>query len=72
MDFAAWWFCRSYYLVNLPTVEKKLRVLVDWIKDLFLKRDVTRLKTPGEEIGFKPNISDRSFTTLNIIYPKIL
>jgi len=61
--FAAWWFWRSYYLVNLPTVEKKLRVLVDWIIDLFFKRDVTRLKTPAEEIGFKPNISDRSFTT---------
>ena len=59
--FAAWWFWRSYYLVNLPTVEKKLRVLVDWIIDLFFKRDVTRLKTPTEEIAFKPNTSDRSF-----------
>jgi NADH:ubiquinone reductase (H+-translocating) len=59
--FVAWWFWRSYYLVNLPTVEKKLRVSVDWIIDLFFKRDVTRLKTPTEEIAFKPNISDRSF-----------
>jgi NADH dehydrogenase len=59
--FAAWWFWRSYYLVNLPTVEKKLRVLVDWIIDLFFKRDVTRLKTPTEEIAFKANTSDRSF-----------
>ncbi len=58
--FTAWWFWRSYYLVNLPTVEKKLRVLVDWIIDLFFKRDVTRLKTPTEEIDFKPNTSDRS------------
>jgi NADH dehydrogenase len=38
--FTAWWFWRSYYLLNLPTVEKKLRVMVD----LFFKRDVTRLK----------------------------
>lgn len=60
--FVAWWFWRSYYLVNLPTVEKKLRVSVDWIIDLFFKRDVTRLKTPTEEIAFKPNISDRSFS----------
>ncbi len=58
--FTAWWFWRSYYLVNLPTVEKKLRVLVDWIIDLFFKRDVTRLKTPTEEIDFEPNTSDRS------------
>ena len=27
--FAAWWLWRSYYLVNLPTTEKKLRVMVD-------------------------------------------
>jgi len=59
--FSAWWFWRSYYLVNLPTVEKRLRVLVDWIIDLFFKRDVTRLKTPTEEIAFKPNTPERSF-----------
>ncbi|HEX2305905.1 MAG TPA: NAD(P)/FAD-dependent oxidoreductase [Nitrososphaeraceae archaeon] len=63
--FVAWWFWRSYYLVNLPTVEKKLRVLVDWMIDLFFKRDVTRLKSPTEEIAFKPNIYDRSFTTIS-------
>jgi NADH:ubiquinone reductase (H+-translocating) len=43
--FTAWWLWRSYYLGNLPTVEKKLRVMVDWFIDLFFKRDVTRLKT---------------------------
>ena len=47
--FTAWWVWRSYYLLNLPTVEKKLRVMVDWFIDLFFKRDVTRLKTPSEE-----------------------
>ncbi|HEY7226975.1 MAG TPA: NAD(P)/FAD-dependent oxidoreductase [Nitrososphaeraceae archaeon] len=60
--FVAWWFWRSYYLANLPTVEKKLRVSLDWMIDLFFKRDVTRLKTPTEEIAFNPNISDSSFT----------
>ncbi len=43
--FTAWWTWRSYYLANLPTVEKKLRVMVDRMIDLFFKRDVTRLKT---------------------------
>ncbi|HJY09941.1 MAG TPA: NAD(P)/FAD-dependent oxidoreductase [Nitrososphaeraceae archaeon] len=63
--FVAWWFWRSYYLANLPTVEKKLRVLVDWMIDLSFKRDVTRLKTPTEESAFKPYISNSSFTTLS-------
>jgi NADH dehydrogenase len=56
--FTAWWFWRSYYLMNLPTVEKKLRVTVDWFIDLFFKRDVTRLKTPAEETSTKLNASD--------------
>jgi NADH dehydrogenase len=43
--FAAWWIWRTYYLANLPTVEKKVRVMVDWTIDLFFKRDVTKLKT---------------------------
>jgi NADH dehydrogenase len=47
--FTAWWLWRSYYLGNLPTFEKKLRVAVDWFIDLFFKRDVTRLKTLTEE-----------------------
>lgn len=43
--FVAWWLWRSYYLGNVPTWEKKLRVMVDWFIDLFFYRDVTRLKT---------------------------
>jgi NADH dehydrogenase len=58
--FAAWWVWRAYYLLNLPTVEKKLRVMVDWFIDLFFKRDVTRLKTPMEETSVKLNTSETS------------
>lgn len=39
----AWMFWRLYYLGNLPTLEKKIRVLLDWSIDLFFKRDVTRI-----------------------------
>ncbi len=46
--FTAWAIWRSYYLSNLPTVQKRLRVLVDWLVDLFFKRDVTRLKMTSE------------------------
>jgi NADH dehydrogenase len=43
--FVAWWIWRTYYLANLPTIEKKIRVIIDWTIDLFFERDVTRLKT---------------------------
>jgi NADH dehydrogenase len=51
--FIAWLMWRLYYLGNLPTTEKKLRVTVDWIIDLFFKRDVTRLRTFTEESSVK-------------------
>jgi NADH dehydrogenase len=57
--FAAWWLWRSYYLANLPTVEKKLRVMVDWAIDLFFKRDVTRLKTFVEEKAVKASVKEK-------------
>jgi NADH dehydrogenase FAD-containing subunit len=47
--FLAWWIWRTYYLANLPTLQKKLRVMADWTLDIFFKRDVTMLKTFVEE-----------------------
>jgi NADH:ubiquinone reductase (H+-translocating) len=59
--FTAWWLWRSYYLGNLPTLEKKLRVSVDWFIDLFFKRDVTRLKT----LTIERSIEDRAKQTVS-------
>ena len=50
--FIGWCIWRFYYLSTLPTVQKKLRVMVDWFIDLFFKRDVTRLKTSYEDEKF--------------------
>jgi hypothetical protein len=43
--FIAWWIWRTYYLANLPTLQKKIRVMVDWTLDVFFKRDVTMLRS---------------------------
>jgi NADH dehydrogenase FAD-containing subunit len=48
--FLAWWIWRMYYLANLPTLQKKLRVMADWTLDIFFKRDVTMLKTVLEDV----------------------
>ena len=47
--FIGWIFWRLYYLGNLPTTERKLRVMLDWFIDFFFKRDITRLKTLTEK-----------------------
>jgi NADH:quinone reductase (non-electrogenic) len=42
--FLAWWIWRTYYLANLPTSKKKLKVIGDWTSDLFFKPDVAMIK----------------------------
>ena len=41
--FAAWFIWKQYYLSTLPTLEKRIRVGLDWFVDLFFPRDITRL-----------------------------
>ena len=41
--FPAWWIWRTYYLSRLPTLERKVRVAIDWTLDLFFARDVVKL-----------------------------
>ncbi|MGC1930409.1 MAG: hypothetical protein WA667_15670 [Candidatus Nitrosopolaris sp.] len=42
--FIAWWMCRTYYLANMPTINKKVEVMIDWTSHLFFKRDVAMIK----------------------------
>lgn len=53
----AWFLWRGYYLLRLPTVERRIRVAIDWTLELFLGHDVIginmrRTRTrPGEAVG---------------------
>jgi NADH dehydrogenase len=42
--FAAWWLWRTFYLSNLPTIKKKLKVMIDWTMDLLFQPDVAMIK----------------------------
>ena len=41
--FLAWLIWRNVYLSKIPTFDKKTRVFLDWVIDLFFDRDVSRL-----------------------------
>ncbi len=43
--FAAWVFWRTVYLMKLPRLPKKLRVMVGWTLDLFFARDIEQMIT---------------------------
>ncbi len=43
--FLAWLIWKQYYLSALPNVEKRLRVGIDWLVDLFVPSDVTKISS---------------------------
>ena len=43
--FVAWAFWRTVYLMKLPRLPKKLRVMVAWTLDLFFARDIEQMLT---------------------------
>jgi len=47
--FWAWLIWRSVYLSKIPTLDKKIRVFLDWAIDLFFDRDISRLKLMKRE-----------------------
>jgi NADH:quinone reductase (non-electrogenic) len=46
--FPAWWLWRTYYLTRIPTLERKLRVAIDWTLDLLFSRDTVKLSMPKD------------------------
>jgi NADH dehydrogenase len=42
--FPAWWLWRTIYLLKLPSLERKVRVALDWTLDLFFPRDIVYLR----------------------------
>jgi NADH dehydrogenase len=55
--FIAWFLWRTYYLLRLPSLERRLRVAVDWTLELFLAHDIVEINMrrtrtrPGESVG---------------------
>jgi len=45
--FLGWWVTRSYHLYQLPLLQRKVRVVVDWTVALFFRRDIAELGQLG-------------------------
>jgi NADH dehydrogenase len=41
--FPAWFMHRTYHLSRIPSLNRKIRVVVDWTLALFLRREVVSL-----------------------------
>jgi len=47
--FPAWWLYRTFYLYQLPRLERKLRVVTDWTLELVFRRDIVRMDIARSE-----------------------
>lgn len=45
--FTGWFLTRSYHLLQLPLVTRKLRVVIDWTTALLFRRDIAELSGLG-------------------------
>ncbi len=54
----AWLLWRGIYLLKLPTLEKKLRVLLDWMIDVFFPRDIAYAQQLDEVVERTPVTGD--------------
>jgi len=52
--FIAWFLWRTYYLLRLPGLERKMRVAFDWTLDMLFPRDTAELRF-GERVGENPD-----------------
>ena len=48
VGFPAWWLWKTIYMLKLPAVSARLRVVLDWTVELFFDRDVSELTVDEE------------------------
>jgi NADH dehydrogenase len=51
--FPGWFVTRTYHLLQLPTLSRKVRVVADWTVALFFKRDIAELGGLGHPRGLR-------------------
>ncbi|MFL5495280.1 MAG: NAD(P)/FAD-dependent oxidoreductase [Gemmatimonadales bacterium] len=47
--FFAWWFRRTYYLLQMPRWDRRLRIVLDWTVALFFRPDITKVDLSLEQ-----------------------
>jgi NADH dehydrogenase len=46
--FPAWWLRRTYYLLQMPRWDRRLRIVLDWTVALFFRPDITKVDIATE------------------------
>ena len=49
VGFPAWFLWKTIYMLKLPTLATRVRVVLDWTVELFFERDVSELTVDGKQ-----------------------
>jgi NADH dehydrogenase len=52
--FLAWWMRRTYYLLQMPRWDRRLRIVLDWSVALFFRPDITKVEILPEQARTAP------------------
>ena len=47
--FIAWWIRRTYYLLQMPRWDRRLRIVLDWTVALLFRPDITKVDLLPEQ-----------------------
>jgi NADH dehydrogenase len=53
--FIAWWVRRTYYLMQMPRWDRRLRMVLDWTVALFFRPDITKVELAVEQEQMRQN-----------------
>jgi len=67
----AWLIWRTYYLAQMPTFEKRLKVAIDWFVDSFFKRDLTCIGKIKKKTLTKVDIKEDMPTIKELLFPDL-
>ena len=59
----AWWMYRTYYLYQLPRLERKIRVFIDWNLALIFRRDIVQ-----HDVGRSGGINRAHYDSGQVIF----
>lgn len=61
--FIAWWFRRTYYLLQMPRWDRRLRIVLDWTVALFFRPDISKVDLAVEQEQVLQNQAARALTS---------
>jgi NADH:ubiquinone reductase (H+-translocating) len=64
--FVAWWLRRTYYLLQMPRWDRRVRIVLDWTVAVFFRPDITRvdLRVERELVNQARQLVERSSETV--------